>query len=63
MTINDKELASNLIALAIMCIGNDTDNCDLELTTEMGVINCHIDFEVVKNGTKFSRADLPGSQM
>ena len=50
MTINNKEFASDLIALAIMCAENDTDNCDLELTTKMGVINCHIEFSGVEDG-------------
>lgn len=50
MTINNKEFASNLIAIAIMCAENDTDNCDLELTTGMGVINCHIEFNGVEDG-------------
>ena len=50
MMIHNKEFASNLIALAIMCAENDTDNCDLELTTGMGVINCHIEFKGVEDG-------------
>lgn len=49
MTIHNKEFASNFIALAIMCAENDTDNCDLELTTGMGVINCHIEFSEVED--------------
>ncbi len=52
MTINNKEFASYLIALAIMCAENDTDNCDLELTTGMGKINCHIEFEGIEDGNE-----------
>lgn len=42
--IDNKELATNLITLAHMCIANDTDNCDIKLTTNMGKMNCHIEF-------------------
>lgn len=44
ITIKDKELANNLLTLAIMCASNDTDNCDIKITTSNGVINCHIEF-------------------
>jgi hypothetical protein len=49
LTINNKELASNLIALAIMCAGEGTDNCDIQLTTSKGKINCHIEFSEVED--------------
>ena len=45
MTINNKELASDLLALAVMCANEGTDNCDIALTTTKGKINCHIEFE------------------
>ena len=51
MTINNKELATDLIALAIMCANEGTDNCDIALTTTKGKINCHIEFsEVSEDG-------------
>lgn len=50
MTINDKELATGLIALAIMCANEGTDNCDLTLTASKGKINCHIEFSEAENG-------------
>jgi hypothetical protein len=49
MTINDQELATNLVALAFMCANSGTDNCDLILTTSMGKINCHINFSKVED--------------
>lgn len=45
MTINNKELATDLITLAVMCANEGTDNCDITLTTTKGKINCHIEFE------------------
>lgn len=50
MTINNKELASDLLALAVMCANEGTDNCDITLTTSKGKINCHIEFEGVEDG-------------
>ena len=50
MTINNKELASDLITLAIMCANEGTDNCDIILTTLKGRINCHIEFNGVEDG-------------
>lgn len=51
MTINNKELASDLITLAVMCAHEGTDNCDITLTTNKGKINCHIEFsEVLEDG-------------
>lgn len=51
MTIDNKELATDLIALAIMCANEGTDNCDILLTTTKGKINCHIEFsEVLEDG-------------
>ena len=49
-TINDIELAKSLSALAIMCVIEGSDNCDLTLSTSTGKIKCHIefDFEVVE---------------
>lgn len=44
ITINSRELANNLVALAFMCANTGTDNCDLILTTSMGKISCHIEF-------------------
>ena len=48
MTINNKELATNLITLAVMCANEGSDNCDITLTTTKGKINCHIEFENVE---------------
>lgn len=50
MTINNKELASDLLALAVMCANEGTDNCDIAITTTIGEINCHIEFERVEDG-------------
>jgi hypothetical protein len=50
ITINNKELASDLIALAVMCANEETDNCDITLTTSKGKINCHIEFSEVEDG-------------
>ena len=44
-TINNQDLLDNLLALALMCYRNDTDNCDLTITTDRGAIICHIEFE------------------
>lgn len=49
MIINNQEFASNLIALAIMCANEGTDNCDITLTTTKGKINCHIEFKGVED--------------
>lgn len=48
MTINNKEFASYLLALAVMCANEETDNCDISLTTSKGKINCHIEFSEVE---------------
>ena len=48
-TINNKELATDLLTLATMCANEGTDNCDITLTTSKGEINCHIDFSEVEN--------------
>lgn len=45
ITINNEELAKNLVALALVCECNDTDNCDMALHTKKGNIIAHIDFE------------------
>lgn len=51
MTIDNKELATDLLTLAIMCGREGTDNCDITLTTIKGKINCHIEFsEVLEDG-------------
>ena len=50
MSIDNKELATGLIALAIMCANEGTDNCELTLTTSKGKINCHIEFSEGENG-------------
>lgn len=47
-TINNKELATDLLTLAVMCANEETDNCDITLTTSKGKINCHIEFEEVE---------------
>lgn len=44
-SINNKELVNNLLALAIMCSNNDTDNCELTIPLNGGEIICHIQFE------------------
>ena len=48
-TINNKELATDLLTLATMCANEGTDNCDITLTTSGGKINCHIEFSEVEN--------------
>lgn len=48
ITINNKELATYLLTLAVMCADEGTDNCDIELTTSDGNINCHIEFSEVE---------------
>jgi hypothetical protein len=50
MTIDNKELATDLIALAVMCASEGTDNCDITLTTSKGKISCHIEFSEVEDG-------------
>ncbi len=50
ITIKNEEFASNLIALALMCAENGTDNCEVQLTTSKGKINCHIELSEVENG-------------
>ena len=50
ITINNKELATGLITLAVMCANEGTDSCDITLTTSKGKINCHIEFEGVEDG-------------
>lgn len=52
MTINNKELATDLITLAVMCAHEGTDNCDITLTTTKGKINCHIEFSEVEDGNE-----------
>lgn len=52
MTINNKEFASYLLALAVMCASEETDNCDISLTTSKGKINCHIEFSEVEEYDK-----------
>ena len=53
MTINNKELATDLITLAVMCSNEGTDNCDITLTTTKGKINCHIEFsKVIEDGNE-----------
>ena len=42
--INNKKFASYLLALAVMCGEEGTDNCDITITTSKGKINCHIEF-------------------
>lgn len=49
ITINNKELANNLLTLAIMCTKEGTDNCDIILTTSKGKINCHVEFSDIKD--------------
>lgn len=48
MTINNKEFASYLLALALMCANEKTDNCDIILTTSKGKIKGHIEFSEVE---------------
>ena len=50
MTIDNKELATDLIALAVMCASEGTDNCDITLTTSKGKIKCHIEFSEAEDG-------------
>lgn len=46
--INNKDLASHLTALFIMCLENDTDGCDIEISTKKGNFMCHIEFSAVE---------------
>lgn len=48
-TINNKELATDILALAVMCANEGSDNCDITLTTSKGKIRCHIEFEGVED--------------
>lgn len=49
ITINNKELANHLFAIAIICAKNDTDNCDIELITKSGTkLNCYIEFSNIE---------------
>jgi len=50
MSMNNKELASDLLALAVMYANEGTNTCDIALTTSKGKINCHIEFEGVEDG-------------
>lgn len=51
-TINNKKLATYLLALAATCANNETDNCVITLTTSSGKINCYIEFsEVEEDGS------------
>ena len=50
MTINNEELAVNLTALYLLCIGQETDNCDIVIKNKKGKFNCHIEFSEVKDG-------------
>lgn len=52
MTIKNKELASNLIALAIMCAHAGTNGCELTLKTSKGQVKCRIEFEDVEDENK-----------
>lgn len=49
MTINNKELVTDLLALAVMCASEGTDNCDISLTTPKRKLNCHIEFSDVES--------------
>lgn len=51
MMINNKELATDLLTLAVMCANEGTDNCDITLTTSKGKITCHIEFSEVEDGS------------
>ena len=47
--LNTKELASTLVALAIFCMNEGTDNCEIPLITSKGKIKCHVEFYDVDN--------------
>ena len=49
MIINNKDLANSLVALALMCTEEDTDNCDLTITTSNGKLKVHIEFDAVED--------------
>lgn len=52
MTIDNKELATDLFTLAIMCASEGSDECDITINATKGRINCHIKFdfsEVIAN--------------
>lgn len=53
-TIDNKELSLNLATLAAMCAVNGTDNCDIEIYTNKGKFNCHIEFSDIKGEKSFS---------
>ena len=50
VTIDNKELATHLTALAIMCASEGTDSCDITISTSKGEFNCHIEFSGVEDG-------------
>ena len=50
MRMTIKELATDLLTLAVMCANEGTDNCDITLTTTKGKINCQIEFKGVEDG-------------
>ena len=50
MTINNEELAVNLTALCLLCLGQGTDNCDIVISNTKGKFNCHIEFSEVEDG-------------
>ena len=49
MTIINDEFSANLLALATMCAKEETDTCDVVVTTSRGKVNCHIEFSVIKS--------------
>lgn len=46
--INDKDFCSKLVALCILLAKNNTDNCNLTISTSKGDVNCYIEFSVNK---------------
>ena len=57
-TIDNKDLADHLTTLALMCIANDTDNCDITLSNKkLGNIRCHIEFSNIDEQTGENNAD------
>ena len=53
-TIDNKELSLNLATLAVMCAVKGTDNCDIEINTNKGKFNCHIEFSDIEDEKSFS---------
>lgn len=52
--IDNIGLSLNLATLAAMCAVNGTDNCDIEINTNKGKFNCHIEFSDIEGEKSYS---------